>query len=77
MIIVVRNLVLLVSELPMFSLKISGFGWKENKIRYSYLICLIVAACIWGIGIISLVIPLYIFFAVLETLGKIFTTPSR
>ncbi len=69
--------ILLVSELPMFSLKISGFGWKENKIRYSYLICLIVAACIWGIGIISLVIPLYIFFAVLETLGKIFTTPSR
>lgn len=69
--------VLLVSELPMFSLKISGFGWSENKIRYSYLICLVVAVCIWGMGVIGFIIPLYIFFAVLGTLGKMFTTLNR
>ena len=34
--------ILLISELPMFSLKISGFGWRENKIRYCYFICLII-----------------------------------
>lgn len=69
--------VLLVSELPMFSLKIAGFSWKENKVRYSYFICLIVAAILWGAGVISFIIPLYIFFAILEALGKVFTTSGR
>lgn len=63
--------ILLISELPMFSLKISGFGWKENKIRYLYFACLIVAACIWGKAVFVFIIPLYILFTVIEALGKL------
>ena len=67
---------LLVSEIPMFSLKISGFGWRENKIRYCYFICLIISAGIWGKGILIFIIPLYILFSVVEALIKI-TTSNR
>jgi CDP-diacylglycerol--serine O-phosphatidyltransferase len=28
---------LLISEIPMFSLKIKGFGWKGNEIRWTFL----------------------------------------
>ena len=66
--------ILLISELPMFSLKISGFGWRENKIRYCY--CLIISAGIWGKGILIFIIPLYILFSVVEALIKI-TTSNR
>lgn len=68
--------VLLISELPMFSLKISGFGWKENKIQYMYFICLIVGACIWGKAVVVFIIPLYILFTVIAALGKL-TTSNR
>lgn len=68
--------VLLVSELPMFSLKISGFGWKENKSRYLYFICLIVLAILLGTAVIIFIIPLYILFSVVEALMKI-TNPNR
>lgn len=69
--------ILLISELPMFSLKISGFRWKENKFRYTYFICLIVLAAIWGKAIIVLIIPLYILFTVIEALGKLSTNSDR
>lgn len=68
--------ILLISELPMFSLKISGFSWKENKIRYSYFICLILGFCIFGKGVIVFIIPLYILFAILDALKNI-TTSNR
>lgn len=68
--------VLLVSELPMFSLKISGFGWQTNKIRYCYFICLIILACFLGKAVIVFIIPLYILFTVIEALAK-FTTLNR
>ena len=57
-------------------LKISGFGWRENKIRYCYFICLIISAGIWGKGILIFIIHLYILFSVVEALIKI-TTSNR
>jgi len=44
---------LLVSELPLFSLKFKNFSWKENQIRYIFLItsaALILALNIYGIA---------------------------
>lgn len=55
--------VLLISELPMFSLKISGFGRKENKTLYCYLAAVILCACVWRVAVVFLVIPLYILFS--------------
>lgn len=64
--------VLLVCELPMFSLKITGFTWKANKIRYTYFMSLIVLAIIFGKAIIMFAIPLYILFTVIEALISTF-----
>lgn len=55
--------VLLVSELPMFSLKFKGFSWSENKVRYPYFICLAVLMAVAGMAGIVLIIPLYILFS--------------
>lgn len=59
---------LLVSELPMFSLKITGFSWKANSIRYIYFLCLISIALFYGLTVIICVIPLYILFCAVDAL---------
>lgn len=56
--------VLLVSELPMFSLKVSGLGWQGNQVRYLFLGTLILCGIIWGWAVLFMVIPLYILFSV-------------
>lgn len=53
---------LLVSELPMFSLKISGFGWNANRSVYIYLIALVVLAACFGWAATLFIIPLYILY---------------
>lgn len=65
--------VLLISELPMFSLKISGFGWKGNQIRYTYFLVLFVLVLILGKAVILFIIPLYLLFSVVEALLKMNT----
>lgn len=48
---------LMVSEIPMFSLKFKNFSWKDNKVRYVFLIvavALIIAFRISGIAIAML-----------------------
>lgn len=62
--------ILLISELPMFSLKISGFGWSGNKVRYIYLIVLVVCVCSWGWAVVFLIVPLYILFSLFALLIK-------
>ena len=57
--------VLLISEIPMFSLKISNFSWIDNKIRYIYLFSLIILFFIFGFSAISLIIPLYIIYSLI------------
>jgi len=55
-IIVIMSL-MLVSELPLFALKFKSFGWKENEIRYVFLIScgiLIPTLLFWSIPIIVL-----------------------
>lgn len=69
--------VLLICELPMFSLKINGFRWKENRIRYCFLISLIVFASFFGKAIILFVIPLYILFSIIEALTNTLTRQDR
>lgn len=69
--------VLLISELPMFSLKISGFGWQVNKIRYIYFIVLILSGIFIGRAALLFVIPFYILFSVIEAAMKRFTTSGR
>lgn len=56
---------LMISEIPMFSLKFKSLGWSENKIRFIFLI-VSVAILIWlGISGIPAVIGWYIILSLL------------
>ena len=55
---------LLVSELPMFSLKFKEFSWKTNKIKYIFLIVSISLLVLYGVNGFSAVILWYILLSV-------------
>ncbi len=65
---------LLVSGIPMFSLKISSFAWKKTKLQYIFLISAILLITLFGIIGISATILLYILLSAI-TSGK--THPSK
>jgi len=58
---------LLVSEIPMFSLKIKGLAWKENKIRYIFLIVCLVLFAVFRLKSIPFFIVWYILLSVFLT----------
>jgi len=51
---------LMLTELPMFSLKFKGFGWKENGIRYIFLIFAILMIVLLKSFALSGIIILYV-----------------
>ena len=56
---------LLVSEMPMFSLKFKNFGWRGNGHRY-FLVAVSIAALIFtGLGAFMIIIPFYVVFSIL------------
>ena len=56
---------LMVSEIPMFSLKFKSLGWSENKIRFVFLIVTIAILILLGISGIPAVIGWYIILSLL------------
>lgn len=62
---------LLTSELPMFSLKASGFGWAKNKVRYIYFLGLVLIAVFTGLSVVVFIIPFYIFLCAVMALRKV------
>jgi CDP-diacylglycerol---serine O-phosphatidyltransferase len=56
---------LLVSEVHLFSLKLKGYGWKKNRIKYIYLITSVTLLALFQIAAIPVVIILYIIFSIL------------
>ena len=54
---------MLVSEVPMFSLKFKHFKWKGNEDRYVLLIIGVVCVALFSLGGIALVILYYILFS--------------
>ncbi|MCQ2214650.1 MAG: CDP-alcohol phosphatidyltransferase family protein [Bacteroidales bacterium] len=61
---------LLVSEIPMFSLKIKHFGWKGNELRVVLLATGLISLIILGVGGIAFTILLYILFSLVMMLIK-------
>ena len=57
---------LLVSEIPMFSMKIKSFGWKGNEMSYTLIITSVALIVFFGFLGISLAILLYVGLAVLH-----------
>jgi CDP-diacylglycerol--serine O-phosphatidyltransferase len=60
---------LLVSEIPMFSLKTKSIGWKGNEIRYLLVICALGFILFWEFSGIAAAILLYVLLSVI-TLKK-------
>lgn len=51
---------LLVSEIPMFALKFKNLSWKENKIKYIFVLTSLLMLALWGITGIAAIIVWYI-----------------
>ena len=64
-VLVVLTSFLLVSEIPMFSLKITSFAWKANQVPALFLCSGIVLILLFGITGIAATIMLYIFIGLL------------
>lgn len=55
---------LLVSEIPMFSLKVKSLAWKGNELRYILVFAAIALVAWLGVSGIAAIIPLYILLSV-------------
>jgi CDP-diacylglycerol---serine O-phosphatidyltransferase len=57
---------LLVAELPLFALKFKHFGWRGNRIRYTFLITSIVLLIVFQFIAIPFIIFLYIVMSIVS-----------
>lgn len=55
---------ILISEIPMFSLKFKHFGWDENRLRYLFLVLAVLTICLTGLTGLALTILLYILLSI-------------
>lgn len=51
---------LLIADIPMFSFKLKGFGWKENYYKYIFLIICVILIALFQIKSLAFIIPIYI-----------------
>ena len=59
----------MVSNIPMFSLKFKGFGWKGNELRYLFMAFSLALLLVFGVESFMLIIGAYI--AISSTLAEI------
>ncbi len=69
--------VLLISELPMFSLKISSLAWHANKSLYLLVVVLLGLAFFLGKAVVMFVIPCYILINAVVALRKALISKDR
>lgn len=63
---------ILISEIPMFALKFKSFGWRENVVRYSFLIAslaILIFCFLTNVGVLGIaaIILLYVFVSLLSS----------
>lgn len=51
---------LMVSEVPLFALKFRNFSWRDNKIKYIFLISCIPMLLLWGISSFAAIVAWYV-----------------
>lgn len=61
---------LLVSDIPMFSLKFKHWGWNGNRLRYVFLLSCLPLLIIFGVVGISMIIAWYVVLSVLANMRK-------
>lgn len=60
--------ILLISEIPMFSLKFKNFSWADNKIRFIFLGIAIVLLIVLRLQALTYIILIYILLSVIDNL---------
>lgn len=58
--------VMLVTELPLFSLKFKSMGWQGNQLRYYFLLISLVFILLFGFWAFSLIVFLYLILSIVE-----------
>ena len=66
-ILIVLMSLMLVSELPLFSLKFKTFGWAGNQIRYVFLLISLAFIVLFTVWSLALIVFLYLILSLLET----------
>ena len=61
---------LLVAEIPLLALKFKSFGWKGNKIRYSFIILTILLLLIFKILAVPAILVLYLAVSLISNFMK-------
>lgn len=61
---------LLIAEIPLFALKVKGFGWKGNEIRYIFLAISVLLFVLLKFIALPLVIVLYVLMSVGNNMRK-------
>lgn len=57
---------LMVSEIPLFSLKVKNIKWKGNQIRFTFLLISLVLICVFWLWAIALIVFLYLILSIIE-----------
>jgi CDP-diacylglycerol---serine O-phosphatidyltransferase len=65
---VILSSFILVSHIPMFALKFKNLSFKENRLRYIFIIISVLLLIIWNVYAIPLIIVLYIVLSVLNNI---------
>lgn len=65
LILLIATSLLMVAEVPMFSLKIKNFSWKDNKVRYTLIACAVLSVVFLHWAGIAVTIVLYILFSLI------------
>jgi CDP-diacylglycerol--serine O-phosphatidyltransferase len=60
LLIVLLSCYLLVCELPMFALKFKSFGWKDNKVKYMFLLICIPLIIVFRLASLAPIVLIYI-----------------
>ena len=61
---------LLVSEIPMFSLKFKHYRWRKNEPRYILLLLSLISLVFMKLGTLVIIIPAYVIYSVILALLK-------
>ena len=68
---------LLISPLKMFSLKFKTWGWRENRLRYTFLASSAVLIAVFGIGGIACAVALYIVMSAVRHIARMRQTEEK
>ena len=60
--------ILMIAEIPMFGFKFKNYGWKENEVKYLFIILSLVLLGALKFAAISLIIILYVIVSLIQKL---------